>query len=416
MSTTTPAARRGALAFIFVTVVLDMLAFGIMIPVLPKLVEGFLHGDTARAAQVYGYFGMAWAAMQFAFSPLLGAASDRWGRRPLILLSCFGLGIDFLFMTFAPTLGWLFVGRLVSGITASSFSMASAYIADVTPAEKRAAAYGLLGAGFGIGFVFGPALGGLLGHDNPRLPFAVAGVLALLNAAYGFFVLPESLPRERRTPRLNWARANPVGALKLLRSHRELSGLALVYFIFQFAHYVLPSACILYASYRYDWGARSLGLMMAATGVCSILVQALLVRRAVPRLGERGTLFAGLAFATLGFLGFGLAPTGAWFLAAIPVFALAGLVNPGLQALMTACVKPDEQGQLQGANASLLGIAGLFAPGFFTQVFAIFISPGAPHLPGAPMLCAALLTGIAVALTRAATRQAHRAAAAHQPS
>ncbi|WP_028080327.1 TCR/Tet family MFS transporter [Solimonas soli] len=411
-TTTPPAARRGALIFIFVTVVLDMLAFGIIIPVLPKLVEQFLAGDTARAARVYGTFGMAWALMQFVFSPLLGAASDRFGRRPLILLSCFGLGVDFLFMSVAPTLGWLFVGRVISGITASSFSMASAYIADVTPPDKRAGAYGLLGAGFGIGFVFGPALGGVLGHGDPRLPFMIAGALAVLNALYGFFVLPESLPRERRTPRFAWARANPVGSLKLLRSHPELSSFAIVYFLYQFAHYVLPSTAILYSSYRYGWDARALGLMMAATGVCSILVQTFLVRRMVARFGERATLLIGLAAGTLGYAGYGLAPSGAWFLAAIPVFALSGLVNPGLQALMTARVGKNEQGQLQGANASLMGIAGMIAPGFFALAFATFIAPGAPYLPGAAMLAAGLLTAAAMLVTLAATRRATASAAA----
>ncbi|MFT4048134.1 MAG: TCR/Tet family MFS transporter [Solimonas sp.] len=405
-----PAARRGALIFIFITVVLDMLAFGIIIPVLPKLVEQFMNGDTARAARVYGYFGMVWALMQFLFSPLLGAASDRYGRRPLILLSCFGLGVDFLFMSVAPTLGWLFVGRVVSGITASSFAMAGAYIADVTPPEKRAGAYGLLGAGFGIGFIFGPALGGVLGHGDPRLPFMIAGALAVLNALYGFFVLPESLPPERRTPRRLWARANPLGSLRLLRSHPELSGFATVCFLFQFAHYVLPSTAILYASYRYGWDARALGLMMAATGLCSIVVQAFVVRRAVARFGERTALLIGLGAEVLGFAGYGLAPSGGWFIAAIPVFALSGLVNPALQALMTARVDRDEQGQLQGANASLMGIAGMVAPGFFTQTFAVFIAAGGTPLPGAPMFAAALLTVAALGVSLAATRHARAAA------
>lgn len=406
------AARRGALIFIFVTVVLDMLAFGIIIPVLPKLVEQFLDGNTARAAQVYGLFTMAWAAMQFGFSPLLGAMSDRYGRRPLILLSCFGLGIDFLFMAYAPTLIWLFVGRVVSGITASSFSMASAYIADVTVPEKRAGAYGMLGAAFGIGFIFGPALGGVLGHNDPRLPFMIAGALAVLNALYGFFVLPESLPRERRSPRISWTRANPVGALKLLRSHPELSGLAVVYFLYQFAHYVLPSTCILYASYRYGWDARALGLMMAATGVCSIVVQSVLVRPIVARLGERRTLLTGLIFATLGFAGFGLAPSGFWFLVAVPVFSLFGLVNPSLQALMTARVGKDEQGQLQGANASMMGITGMLAPIAFTEVFAMFIADGAPHWPGASMILAGAITALAGVLVGRALRRADRASRA----
>jgi len=410
-STVTSAPRRGALSFIFVTVVLDMLAFGIIIPVLPKLVEQFMHGDTAAAARVYGGFGMAWAAMQFVFSPLLGALSDRYGRRPIILLSCFGLGIDFLFMTVAPTLAWLFVGRVISGITSSSFSMANAYIADVTPPERRAGAFGLLGAGFGIGFVLGPTLGGLLGHYDPRWPFALAGVLSLLNACYGLFVLPESLPPERRSPRFSWARANPVGALRLLRAYPRLAPLACINFLYQFAHFVLPSTAILYAGYRYGWDARQLGLMMAATGVCSIIVQMLLVRRVVARLGERRTVITGLTFATLGFAGFALAPTGVVYLLMVPVFSLFGLVNPGLQALMTSIVGPGEQGQLQGANSSIMGIAGMAAPGFFTQVFAYAISAGAVwQLPGAPMLAAGLLTALA-ALLAATVAPTLRAAA-----
>lgn len=315
-------------------------------------------------------------------------------------------------MAYAPTLIWLFVGRVVSGITASSFSMASAYIADITTPDKRAAAYGMLGAAFGIGFIFGPALGGVLGHNDPRLPFMIAGALAVLNALYGYFVLPESLPRDRRTTRISWIRANPVGALKLLRSHPELSGLAVVYFLFQFAHYVLPSTCILYASYRYGWDARALGLMMAATGVCSIVVQSVLVRPAVARLGERRTLLIGLIFATLGFAGFGLAPSGIWFLVAVPVFSLFGLVTPSLQALMTARVGKHEQGQLQGANASLMGITGMLAPIVFTEVFAMFISDGAPHWPGAPMLLAAAITTSAGVLVGRALRHADRTSVA----
>ncbi|SEQ38777.1 MFS transporter, DHA1 family, tetracycline resistance protein [Solimonas aquatica] len=403
MSSETQTPRRGAVAFIFVTVLLDMLAFGIIIPVLPKLVEQFQHGDTAAAARSYGLFGMAWAAMQFIFSPLLGAMSDRYGRRPVILLSCFGLGLDYLFMTIAPSLGWLFVGRVISGITSASFSMANAYIADVTPPDQRAGYYGMLGAAFGIGFVAGPALGGLLGHYDPRWPFALAGVLALANACYGLFVLPESLPRERRTPRFSWARANPVGALHLLRRSPQLQALAGVYFLFQFAHYVLPSTAILYASYRYGWNARELGLMMAATGVCSIIVQALLVKPVVARVGERATLLIGLLFASCGFAGYGLAGSGAQFMMMVPVFALAGFVGPGLQALMTRTVSGQEQGLLQGANASMMGIAGLMAPGFFTQLFAYAIADGW-QAPGAPLLAAAGFTALAALIAWRAAR------------
>ena len=401
------APRRAAVLFIFVTVVLDMLAFGIVIPVLPKLVEQFMHGNTVSAARIYGVFGMSWAVMQFVFSPLQGALSDRYGRRPVILLSCFGLGIDYLFMAVAPSLGWLLVGRIVSGITSSSFSTAGAYIADVTPPEKRAGAFGMLGAAFGIGFVLGPALGGLIGSVDPRLPFWFAGGLALLNAAYGLFVLPESLTPERRTPTFLWQRANPVGSLRLLRSHPDLLSLAGVNTLFQLAHYVLPSTFVLYASYRYHWDARAMGLTFALVGVCNIVVQALLVRPIVARLGERRTLLTGLTFAALGYAAFGLAPTGLLMMLSVPIFAFSGLFGPGLQALMTSRVAPNEQGQLQGANTSLMGMAGIIAPGLFTQVFAHFIEPGpGSEVPGAPFLLASALTLIATVLAWRAARAA----------
>src|SRR6185503_12223597 len=277
---TTHGPRRAAFAFVFVTVMLDMFAIGIIIPVLPRLVEDFMGGDTARAATIYGIFGTAWALMQFLFMPVLGSLSDRVGRRPIILLSNFGLGLDYVLMALAPNLRWLFVGRVISGITAASVSTAGAYLADVTPADQRAAKFGLLGAAFGAGFVVGPALGGLLGDISPRLPFWVAAGLSLTNGLYGLFVLPESLPRERRTP-FSWRKANPVGALKLLRSHHELWGLTGVTFLSNLAHAALPSVAVLYMGYRYRWDAKAVGLLLAGVGVCQIIVNAVLVGRVV---------------------------------------------------------------------------------------------------------------------------------------
>lgn len=389
-----PAPRRAALIFIFITVVLDVLAFGIIIPVVPRLILGFQDGNTARAAETYGVFATAWALMQFLWSPLLGAVSDRYGRRPVILISCFGLGLDYVIMALAPSLGWLLFGRILSGITASSFSVASAYVADVTPPEKRAAGFGLIGAAFGVGFVIGPALGGLLGSIETRLPFWAAAVLAVGNACYGLFVLPESLPPERRAG-FSWARANPVGALRLLRSHRGLLGLASVNFLFQVAHYVLPSVFVLYTAYRYHWDVLTTSLTLTAVGVFSILVQGFLVKRYVARFGETVTLYTGLAAGMTGFALMGLAPTPFWFWAALPVFALMGLFGPGLQSLMSQRVLPTEQGRLQGANTSLVGIAGLIAPALFTTSFAHFIG-GSLQFPGAPFVIAALLLGSAL--------------------
>ncbi|HYV89072.1 MAG TPA: MFS transporter, partial [Candidatus Polarisedimenticolia bacterium] len=287
--------RQAAMVFIFITILLDMLSLGIIIPVWPRLVVNFLAGDNVRAAVIFGQIGTAWAAMQFIFSPIQGALSDRFGRRPIILLSNLGEGLDYIVMAWAPSLGWLLFGRLVSGATAASISTAFAYIADVTPPEKRAGRYGLLGAAFGIGFVIGPAIGGLVGAIDPRLPFWVAGALSLANFAYGFFVLPESLAKERRSP-FRWRRANPVASLVLLRSHPELSGLSIVYFLGQLAHVVLPSTFVLYAGYRYGWGEQAVGLTLAGVGVCSMIVQVGLVSQAVTWFGERRALMIGLFF------------------------------------------------------------------------------------------------------------------------
>ena len=392
-------ARPAALAFIFVTVALDMLALGVIVPVLPKLVLQFLGGDTAQASRLYGLFGTAWALMQFVFSPVLGALSDRFGRRPVILLSIFGLGLDYVVMALAPDLWWLFVGRVISGITAASFATAGAYIADVTPPERRAAAFGLLGGAFGLGFVLGPALGGLAGSVDPRLPFWVAAGLSGLNGLYGVFVLPESLPPERRA-RFSWRRANPLGSLALLRSHPELLGLAAVGLLSALAHDVLPSTTVLYVDYRYGWDVRTVGWLMAAIGVCSALVSALVVRAVVASLGERRTLLVGLCFGALGFTVYGVAPTGVLFWLGVPLVSLWGIARPAAQGLMTQRVGPSEQGQLQGALSSLMGISGLVGPLVFTQILAAFVGPWrGVGLPGAPFLLASglLLLGLGVA-------------------
>jgi DHA1 family tetracycline resistance protein-like MFS transporter len=390
--------RSAALVFIFITVVVDVLALGIVIPVLPKLVEGFLGGDTAHAAEIFGLFNTVWALMQFIFSPALGALSDRFGRRPVILISCFGLGLDYILMAMAPTLWWLFAGRVISGITAASFSTAGAYIADVTPPEKRAAGFGMIGAAWGVGFVMGPALGGLLGAMDPRLPFWVAAGLTLLNAIYGLFVLPESLAPESRKA-VTWRRANPVGSLILLRSHPELLGLSSVNFIYYLAHQVLPSVFVLYASFRYGWDESAVGLTLAVIGVFTIVVQAGVVKRVVARFGERRALFIGLICGGAGYAIYGLAPTGIAFLCALPIFAFMGLFGPAAQGLMTRHVGPSEQGQLQGANSSVMGITGLIGPGLFTLTFASFIGPHSDwRAPGAPFLLAALLMALALVL------------------
>src|SRR3990172_1708048 len=381
-----PAPRAAALAFIFVTVVLDVVAMGIIIPVLPKLIESFLHGDTAHAASLFGVFATTGALMAFVCSPFIGVLSDLFGRRKVILLSNFALGLDYIVMALAPTVGWLFLGRVISGITGATWSTAGAYIADVTTHEKRASGFGLLGA------------------VDPRLPFWAAAGMTLVNALYGLLVLPESLPPEKRKA-FAWRRANPVGSLVLLRSHRELFGLSAVHFIYFTAHNVMPSVFVLYAGYRYGWNARAVGLTLALVGVCTMIVQGALVKPVVAKLGERRALLTGLAFGTVGLLIWGLAPRGVLGLVAVPFGSLMGFYGPAAQGLMSHRVSPSEQGQLQGALASIKGVTGMIAPPLFTQMFARFIGPQrAWHLPGAPFLLASLLTVSALVLAWRVTR------------
>ncbi len=400
------AGRAPAFIFIFITVLLDMLALGMIVPVLPRLVVDFLGGDAALGAQVYGLFGTAWALMQFVFSPVQGALSDRFGRRPVVLMSNFGLGLDYILMAVAPNLSVLFVGRVISGITSASVSTAYAYIADVTAPEKRAGRFGLLGVAFGAGFVLGPALGGLAGAISPRLPFWIAATLSLLNACYGLLVLPESLPLERRAA-FNWRKANPLGALALLRSQPQLASLATVNFLDYLAHASLPSMSVLYMQYRYGFDERAVGFTMAAVGLCAMVVQGGLIGRTVARFGERTTLIMGLAFGVAGFATFGIAATGTMFWVGIPLLALWGFANPSSLGLMSRRVGAREQGALQGANSSLTGIANLVGPGLFTQVFAFFIGSQAPFLlPGAGFLLAALLVFAAALVALGATAKA----------
>jgi DHA1 family tetracycline resistance protein-like MFS transporter len=392
------APRGGAVAFIFVTILLDMLAMGMIIPILPKLIESFVDNDAARAARIFGLFGTVWALMQFIFSPLLGSLSDRYGRRPVVLVSNFGLAADYVLMALAPSLLWLFIGRVISGMTSASISTAFAYIADVTPPERRAAVFGRLGAAFGAGFVLGPAMGGLLGDIDPRLPFWVAAALSLANALYGLVILPESLPPARRSV-FRLRSANPLGALQLLRSDRVLAGLSIVNFVAQVAHVVLPSTFVLYASYRYGWDSKTVGATLAVVGICTMVVQGGAVGFIVRALGERGALVLGLLSGALGFLIFGAAPTGLLFTIGIPAMAVWGVANAATQAMMTQQVAPERQGQLQGATSSVQSLAQLAGPFLFTLTFAYFIGANAPvHLPGAPFLLASALLVVALVI------------------
>ena len=408
--TSAAAGRRASFGFIFALALMNSVSFGIMIPILPNLIRELAGGDTAAASEWNVVFATSWGVMQFFCGPLLGMFSDRFGRRPVLLLSLLGLGVDFLFMAFAPTLWWLLLGRLLNGATAASFSTANAYLADVTPPDQRAKVFGWMGSAFSFGFIIGPTIGGLLGEHDLRTPFLAAAALTFANFLYGLFVLPESLPPERRAKVYDWKRANPVGALQLLRSRLGLLPLATVGFLFQFGHIVLPTIFVLYTTHRYGWTPGVLGLTFLLTGVLGVLVQMFLVGPTVARIGERRTLLLGLAAGAAAFIWYGWASIGWVYLLGAPVFALTGFIMPGLQGLMTRKVEPWEQGQLQGANQSLTGIAAMAGPSVFGLIFAWSLRHG--HPPGLAIYVAGGLFALAFALAFAAARHPAPAAAA----
>jgi len=407
MTDQTPAARarQASFGFIFALALMNSISFGIMIPILPNLVKQFTGGDTAAASEWGLVFGASWGLLQFITGPILGLMADRWGRRPVLLISLFGLAVDFLFMALAPTLGWLFVGRLLNGMTAASFSTANAYLADVTPPQERAKVFGWMSSAFSFGFIFGPAIGGYLGEISLRLPFFAAAGLTFLNFLYGFFILPESLPPERRAAKFDWKRANPLGSLTLLRSHKGLLPLAGVGFLFQLAHVVLPTIFVLYMGYRYGWTPSVLGLVFLATGSSGVIVQMFLVGPIVKRVGERNAVLIGALAGVIGFAWYATAPTGALYLLAAPIFAFTGLLMPGLQGLMTQWVSPQQQGQLQGANQSLMGLSSIIGPIIFGEVFAWSLRHEGFHLPGLAIYLASGLMGLAFLLAFVAARQ-----------
>jgi DHA1 family tetracycline resistance protein-like MFS transporter len=398
--------RKAAFVFVFVTVMLDMLALGIIIPVLPHLVESFVAGDAARAAKYVGLFGTVWAAIQFFSSPVAGALSDHFGRRPVILFSNLGLGLDYVLMALAPSLSWLFLGRVISGITSASIATAGAYIADVSAPEDRAKRFGMLGAAFGIGFVLGPAVGGLLGAYDLRAPFWAAAAMSLANFLYGFFILPESLKPENHAP-FELRKANPLGSLQLLSRHRELWGLASISFLSQLAHTSLAAIFVLYAGYRYHWGPNEVGMMLAGVGIATMIVQGGLVRPIVKAVGERQALVLGLASGAAGLTWYGLATTGAMAAGGVVIAAFWGLYGAAAQSIMSQRVGASEQGKLQGASTSVAALANIVGPSFFAYVFATAVDPRLGlMMPGLGFLVAGGLLLLALVLAILLTRRA----------
>ncbi|HEX7823030.1 MAG TPA: TCR/Tet family MFS transporter [Sphingobium sp.] len=380
-----PSSFQPAVAFIFVTALLDVMAMGLVIPVLPALVEKFTHSDGA-AGLWNGLLVALWAAMQFLFSPIIGALSDRYGRRPVILISTIGLSLDWLLMAIAPNLWWLAVGRMLGGITSSSFTAVYAYMADITAPEHRARAFGLVGAAWAAGFVAGPALGGILAAWGPRTPFWAAAALSGAAFLYGLVILPESLPPEKRMP-FAWSRANPLGSLRLLRSHAELTGLSMVNFLLYFAHHIFSAIFVLYAAHRYGLGPLEVGLLLACAGLLDMFMQGVVVGKISVRIGDRRTMVIGLAAGAIGLFAMGIAPDKYWFAATLLPNSLWALAIPTLQSLMTARVSEREQGQLQGATNSVAAIAGVASPLFFGWLYGVSIN----SLPGFSFAVASLV-------------------------
>jgi len=384
--------RKAAIGFIFITLLIDVTGLGLIIPVVPKLIEQLLHTtDISKVALYGGLLTFSYAIMQFSFAPVLGNLSDKFGRRPILLFSLFGFGLDYLFLLFAPSITWLFVGRIIAGITGASMTTASAYIADISTPETRAQNFGMIGAAFGLGFIIGPMIGGLLGEMGPRIPFLVAACLALLNAAYGYFILPESLGVENRRP-FDWKRANPISSLKNLSRFPAVSGLIVSFFLIYIASHAVQSNWSYFNIEKFKWTPKIIGISLAVVGVLVSAVQGGLVRFVNPKLGNEKSVYVGLLLYTFGLVLFGLA-TQSWmmFVFLIP-YCLGGISGPGLQAIISGQVPPNEQGELQGSLTSVISITSIVGPLVMSNLFAYFTGPSAPiYFPGAPFMLAALL-------------------------
>ncbi len=407
MTSVSPPVGRHALWFVLITVLVDTIGFGIIMPVLPELLVE-LTGEKVNAAAIDGgWLAFSYALVQFVFGPILGNLSDRYGRRPVLLFSLAAFGLDYAVMGFAPTLAWLFAGRVVAGIAGAAWTTANACIADISPPEKRAQNFGLVGAAFGIGFILGPALGGMLGNLGPRAPFFAAGGLALANFVYGLTIFPETLPPESRRP-FSWKRANMLGTLVQMRRYPVVLAIAGAMFLWQLAHQVLPNIWAYYTEYKFGWSSGQIGMSLAFAGVTMVLVQGGLTRVLIPRLGERRAALLGISVAVLGYLGYGFATTD-WMMYVVITFAsLMGLASPSMNAIMSRQIPAGSQGELQGGVASLFSLTAIIGPLVSTQLFGYFTSPQAPfEFPGAAFAFSALLATACAILFLRATRNLH---------
>lgn len=383
--------KEAALGFIFATLLIDVMGLAIIIPVFPKLIEHLIHGNVSEASLYGGWLTAAYAIMQFICSPLIGNLSDKFGRRPVLLCSLLGFGIDYSFLAFAPTIGWLFVGRVIAGITGASFTTATAYIADVSPPEKRAANFGLIGVAFGLGFIIGPVIGGILGKYNVQYPFLAAAALAFLNALYGYFILPESLAPENRRP-LDIKKINPFTSLFQLKKYESVVGLAVSLFLIYFAAQAVQSVWTYYTMYKFNWSESSIGISLGVVGFLFALVQGGLIRVINPKLGNERSIWIGLILYSIGLIFFAFASKGWMMYAFLVPYCLGGIAGPALQGHMSNSVPANEQGNLQGGLTSLMSLSSVFGPWTMTWVFHYFTSPAAPfQFPGAPYAIGAVL-------------------------
>ncbi len=383
--------RKAAIGFIFVTLLIDVIGWGIIIPVMPTLIKTLGHADTGQASSINGWLLFAFSITQFAFAPLVGNLSDKYGRRPILLVSLFGFGLDYILMSWAPTLGWLFLGRVIAGLTGASFTTASAYIADISTDENRTQNFGMIGAAFGMGFILGPIIGGLLGTFGPRVPFIAAAGLCFLNWLWGYFILPESLSKEHRRP-LDWKRANPVGSLLHLRKYPELGYLLCSMVLVYLGAHAVQSNWSFYTIERFGWGETMIGVSLGVVGLLVGAVQGGLTRFVNPWLGNARSIFIGLILYAVGMLLFGLATAGWMMLVFLVPYCLGGIAGPALQSTITSRVNVREQGELQGALTSLMSATSIVGPPMMTNLFSWAIKPGSPvYMPGAPFFLGSLL-------------------------
>jgi DHA1 family tetracycline resistance protein-like MFS transporter len=393
-------AKRPALIFIFITLLIDVIGLGIIIPVLPDLIQELTGGTLSDASRYGGWMLFAYAFMSFLCAPIMGGLSDKYGRRPVLLASLFGFGLDYILMAFSPTLAWLFVGRLIAGVMGASFTTAGAYIADISTPEKRAQNFGIIGAAFGLGFIIGPLIGGLLGPFGTRVPFMVAAALTLLNCIYGFFILPESLSKEHRRE-FDWKRANPIGTLMSLKKYPVITGLVASLLMVYIAAHAVQTNWAYYTKEKFAWDSKMIGISLTVVGFVFAIVQGGLIRFIIPKLGQARSVYVGLGLNAAGFILFALAAQSWMMFAFTVVYCLGGIAGPALQGIISTAVPPNEQGELQGGLTSLMSVTSIIGPVLMTNVFAFFTDANAPvYEPGAPMWLGAVLTVVATFLAR----------------